>query len=335
MQENNGQQRRLYVGLHDGVCTVSSSDGGKSWTRSPVKPLAHAASRLSASHSHQGRAYLAAYESGLFRTDDAGETWRSLSSYPSDYAHSVMVHPTDPQLVYAGSEPSAIYRSENGGDSWEECGGFRAVPESANWSFHAPTRESHVRDIRIGPVDHDHMYAGVEVGGVIKSRDGGNSWRQLEGLHDDIHCIGLTPHNAQTVYVATARAPYRSDDGGDNWQPINHGVDRPYALHITVAPDNSKIVLVAVSENARRGNPKLLRSTDGGSNWSEVGSVGSGTDASDMVVALDWDPSNAQRLYAATDGGKIFSSEDQGLNWQPLPVNVGRIAVGAMVAAAG
>ena len=127
MQSNNGT-RRLYVGMHDGVCTVSSADGGKTWQQSPVQPLEHAAARLSASSSVPARAFLAAYEAGLYRTDDGGETWKSLDAYPSDYAHSVLVHPLDEQLVYAGSEPASLFRSQDGGESWEECAGFSGGP---------------------------------------------------------------------------------------------------------------------------------------------------------------------------------------------------------------
>ena len=72
-----------------------------------------------------------------------GRAWRSLETYPSAYAHSVLMHPTNPQEIYVGSEPAAVFRSKDGGETWEECIGFRAVPESSGWSFHG-TRLSHV-----------------------------------------------------------------------------------------------------------------------------------------------------------------------------------------------
>ncbi|PKB78549.1 MAG: hypothetical protein BZY88_17825 [SAR202 cluster bacterium Io17-Chloro-G9] len=334
MQTKNGMQRLLYVGMHDGVCAVSSADGGQTWRQSKVQPLAHAAARLSASASAPGRAYLAAYESRLYRTDDAGETWTSLDSYPSDYAHSVLVHPEDHQLVYAGTEPAAIYRSRDGGENWEECAEFRAVPESINWNFHAPTRDSHVRDLRMAPGNPSQMFAGIEVGGMVRSDDGGDSWQQLQGTNDDVHCIGMSPNLPRTVYVATARAPYRSDDGGETWKLINQGLERTYALHIAAAPGDARVVLLTVSANSRRGEPQLQRSTDGGETWNLVASLGSGTEPKDMVVAIDWDLADPNRVYAGTDDGRIFSSEDQGVTWKPLPVNLGTIAVGAMVVGA-
>ena len=114
----DSQNHRLYIGSHDGVSALSSSDGGKTWEASKRTPLSHAASRLAASSSNPQRAYLAAYESGMYRTDDGGTTWQHLATYPSDYAHSVLVHPDDHQRVYVGSEPATIFSSRYGGETW-------------------------------------------------------------------------------------------------------------------------------------------------------------------------------------------------------------------------
>ena len=143
MQERDDHNLKLYVGFHDGVCAITESADGQSWVRGEVTPLAHAAARLTASASSPQRAYLAAYESGVYRTDDSGHSWQHLSSYPSDHAHSVLVHPNDAQTVYVGSEPAAVFKSRNGGETWEECTGFRAVPEASprtETRFARPTR---------------------------------------------------------------------------------------------------------------------------------------------------------------------------------------------------
>ena len=204
------------------------------------------------------------------RTDDGGLTWKQLGSYPTDYAHSVLAHLSEAETVYAGSEPAALFRSSNGGDSWEECPGFRAVPESSQWYFHSETRDSHVRDLRVSPNDSNYLYAGIEVGGMVRSRDGGVSWQQLPGIDDDIHCVNLSGDRPKSVYVATANGPFRTHDEGDGWELINAGLDRRYTLHIAAAPDDADLVLVTVSTNARRQNPQFYRSTDGAAigSWS-------------------------------------------------------------------
>jgi photosystem II stability/assembly factor-like uncharacterized protein len=223
MQQEQNQPHKLYIGMHDGVCTVTSADGGQTWQQSKITPLAHAAARLSVSPAAPNHAYLAAYEAGVYRTHDSGLTWQHLSSYPSNYAHSVLMHPQEAETVYVGSEPATIFRSCDDGKTWQECTAFRAVPEAQQWFFHADTREAHVRDLRMAPHAPQCLYAGIEVGGVVGSRDSAASWRQLPGTHDDIHCISLSAARPQTIYVATARGPYRSDNEGQSWELINEG----------------------------------------------------------------------------------------------------------------
>ncbi len=323
----------IYVGMHDGVCSVSSDDGRRTWKRSSITSLPHAAARLTASPAEPRRAWLAAYEAGVYRTDDGGDSWTHLDSYPTDYAHSVLAHPEERETVYAGSEPAALFRSSDSGASWTECVGFRAVPESKEWGFHAPTRDSHVRDLRVSSRESGLLYGGIEVGGVVRSRDGGGSWQQLPGLDDDIHCLSLGTDRPQRVYAATASAPFRSDDGGEQWELINNGLLRRYTLHIAAAPDDADLVLVTVSENARRKAPQFYRSTDGGRSWSLVDGIGEGEEAEDMVVAFEWDAKSPSHVYAGTDGGKLFASDDRGETWRQLPVELPSVAVGALAVA--
>ena len=326
----SGKQHRIYVGMHDGVCAVFSPDGGETWQQGPVTDLPHAASRLAASPVNPGRAYLAAYEAGVYRTDDAGLTWKHIDSWPTDYAHSVLAHPSESETVYVGSEPAALFRSSDGGSSWQECAGFREVPESVDWGFHAETRDSHVRDLRVTPGDSACMYAGIEVGGMVRSDDAGATWKQLPGLNDDIHCVNLSRNRPGTVYVATARAPYRTDDQGDHWEIINEGLDRRYTLHIAADPEDADLVLVTVSENAGRKAPQFYRSTSGGRTWTLVEGLGEGENAQDMVVAFDWDSETPGMVYAGTDGGKLYLSRNRGETWEQLPVSLPSVAVGAL-----
>ena len=329
----SNEQCLIYVGMHDGVCSVSSQDGGKTWQQGAVTTLPHAAARLTVSPLDPKRAWLAAYEAGVYRTDDGGATWTHLETYPSDFAHSVLAGPDEVQKVYAGSEPATLFISEDGGASWSERFGFRAVPESGEWGFHAPTRDSHVRDLRVSPGDAATLYGGIEVGGVVRSQDGGYTWKQLPGLDDDIHCLSLGAGIPLRVYAATASAPFRSDDGGNKWELINGDLQRRYTLHIAAAPDDADLVLVTVSENARRKSPQFYRSTDGGRSWQLVAGLGEGEEAEDMVVAFDWDIRSPSRVYAGTDGGNLYQSIDRGETWEQLPVELPSVAVGALAVA--
>ncbi len=316
--------------MHDGVCALYHADEKDGWSQGPITPLRHAASRFSWSRANSQRAYLAAYESGVYRTDDGGTTWHSLSSYPSDYAHSVLADPSNADIIYAGSEPADVLRSRDGGETWQACAGFRAVPESEQWSFHSETRYSHVRDLRAAPYDASLLYAGIEVGGVIRSADGGGTWEQCTGPDPDIHFVNPSASCPGRVYIATASGPYRSDDGGKTWEMLDKGLERTYTLHIASANDDPDLVLVTVSRNAGRALPQFYRSEDGGRHWDLIEQIGKDED---MVVAIDWDPEEPSRVYAGTDSGNIYCSDDRGLNWTRLPVELGSLAVGALVVA--
>ena len=102
MNNDKDSNRRIYVGSHTGVCALNTSDGGLTWEQGKLTPLANAAALLSVSPVDPNRAYLVAYESGVFKTGDGGDTWRKLSSYPTGYAHSVLAHPENPGLLFVG-----------------------------------------------------------------------------------------------------------------------------------------------------------------------------------------------------------------------------------------
>ena len=79
-----------------------------------------------------------------------GATWiPTLRHTP----HSVLAHTEERDTIYVGSEPATVFRSADGGSTWDEFAGFRAVPEASDWGFHSPTRDSHVRDLRFAPND--------------------------------------------------------------------------------------------------------------------------------------------------------------------------------------
>ena len=288
------QATRLHIGTVDGIRTLDVDRDSGGLNMVGELKLEHAAARISVSGSRPGRVYLAAYESGLWRSDDGGASWRSLTSYPEPYAHSVVVDPGDADLLYVGAEPATLYRSPDGGESWEECRAFVGIPEASQWGFHG-SRKSHVRELRFRPGDRGSIYAGIEVGGIVRSRDGGSTWEQLSGTDPDIHTIHISESNPETVYTATANGPYRSDDGGGSWRLVNSGLAKRYSVPISVAPEDHRRVLASVSDNAgRRSGARAYVSSDAGESWRQL-TIGADDD---MVIAYAWDPDDANRVYA-------------------------------------
>ena len=178
----------------------------------------------------------------------------------------------------------------------------------------------------MAPHDADCLYAAIEEGGMVRSHDGGATWKQLPGIHDDVHCIALSGARPKSLYVATSRAPYRTDDEGDNGKVINGGVDVTYALHIAAAPDDADQVLLTASGNSCRETPQFYPSIDGDRNWKAITSVAKN---GDMVVAFEWDLQSPGTVYAGTESGTIIRSQDHGETWQQLAVALPKLAVGA------
>lgn len=330
MHEAGMRVTTLLIGLHEGVVSLAGDDGGASWRQGPITPLAHAAAKIVSSPSDPKRAYLAAYEAGVYRTDDLGVTWRRLDRYPTTHAHSLAVHPSNADLLYVGSEPASVFVSTDGGETWDECSTFRDVPEAGEWSFHWEGRHGHVRDLRMAAHDPNIIFAGIEVGGVIRSTDGGRNWEQLTGPDPDVHTIQIDSAHPGTVLVATAAGPYRSDDNGDSWEYVDNGLERSHTIPLAMSPDDPERILVGAASSARRQDAEPYLSTNGGRAWRRLEGVGS---SDDMVIAWAWDPAHLGRVYAGTDNGKLYSSNDHGESWSLLDVALPRVAVGALAVA--
>ena len=317
----------LLVGTRRQVCRVGWTAHGKAELLGEPTPLPHAAARLAVCRTQPQVVYLAAYEAGVWRSDDGGASWQRLEAYPVQHAHSVAVHPQDAALVYVGSEPAAIFCSRDGGATWQECSRFRQLPEAKQWHFYAP-RQAHVRELVMAPDDSAYLYAGLEVGGVVRSTDGGATWQQLHGPHEDVHSLSVTPAQPRVIYAGTARWPWRSNDGGTSWTAIGTGLPYQYTVPVAVAPDNPDLVLVACSTGFQRQKSRMARSSDGGRSWQEPVWLGPDTD---MAVAIAWDASDPRVVYAGTDGGMLYRSTDRGATWQALEVTLDSVAVGSLV----
>lgn len=321
---------QLYVGTHDGVLALTSLDDGTTWSQGPITTLDHAAAKIAVASSQPNRAYLAAYESGVYRTDDCGQTWQSVGAYPVDHAHSIVADPSNADIAYAGSEPAMVFKTTNAGASWTRLDSFAQVDGSGEWSFHWEGRHGHVRALALAPKQPNVVFAGIEVGGLVASQDGGATWRAVPGTDRDVHTIAFAESHPARIYAATAKGPFRSDDSGQTWTPIMEGLDRRHSIPIAAAPDDPDRVLMGVAESARRKNAQACLSNDGGASWHVLDGL---TDPDDMVIAFAWHPTDRRTAFAATDLGKLHVSRDHGETWQQTAVTLPRIAVAAMAAA--
>src|SRR5690606_29102921 len=148
-----------------------------------------------------GRIFAGSRGRGVWRGDDGGASWSS-ADLPARDVFSLAVSPAD-GAVYAGTEPSMIFRSDDGGSSWRELDALRRLPSAPTWSFPPRPWTSHVRWIAPNPRDADLLLAGIELGGLMRSTDGGATWEDHRpGAQKDVHALAWHPAAAERAYEA-------------------------------------------------------------------------------------------------------------------------------------
>jgi hypothetical protein len=150
--------------------------------------------------------------------------------------------------VYAGTEPSRLFRSDDHGKSWAELGALLDLPSRPNWSFPPRPWTSHVRWIAPSPSDADLLLVGIELGGLMRSADGGQAWQDHRpGAQPDVHSLAWHPRAPGRAYEAGGGGAAFSTDAGESWQPADEGRDRHYTWSVAVDPDDADCWYVSAS----------------------------------------------------------------------------------------
>ena len=209
-----------------------SPDGGDSWQR--VRDGLHGESRvygLAGAPEPSRAPMFAGAEDGIYKSRDGGQSFTRLDS-PMNACEvwKIAIDPTDPDIIFAGTRPAALYRSTDGGQNWRKLPAD-IVEECPNVGV------PRVTALTVDPSDHRVVWAGIEVDGVRRSTDGGESWSRItNGVYDlDIHDIAVTVNggdNSADQHAAARSSP--AAIGGESWRGL--GVRDQFALPLLPRP---------------------------------------------------------------------------------------------------
>jgi hypothetical protein len=267
---------------------------------------------------------------GAWRTDDAGHEWQTAGTALEETSLSAIAA-GDGGLVFAGADPSALYRSEDGGDSWEDLPALLALPSAPTWSFPPRPDTSHVRWITLDPASDDRVYVCIEAGALVRSADGGRTWTdRVEGGPWDTHTLATHPAAPGRLYsaagdgfMAPGRGYNESRDGGETWTQPDEGIERHYLYGMAVDPGDPDTILVSAANSPmaahdyRAADATVYRRSGAGP-WREVRD-GLPDPAGSTRATLAASPAEPGVFYAAGNRG-LFRSADAGATWEQLPV---------------
>ncbi len=349
----------LLVGTRKGVWILQGDSQRKQWdARGPIF-LGHITNHVVLDPRDRTTLLMAASTGHLgptvFRSEDLGASWKEASEPPAfpkgdrlDRALKRVFwltpgHADEPGVWYAGGTPQAMFRTHDGGDTWEPFSGWNDHPMWETWCEWPEEQTpdgSMLHSINVDPRDREHMYVGLSGGGVFETTDGGRDWHPLnkgvamdffpgeppEFGHDP-HCVRLHPQRPDRVYQQNHCGIYRIDRPSDTWVRIGDNMPRdvgdigfPVELHprdpdtVWVFPMDGSDVWPRTSPD---GRPAVFRTRDAGVSWQRLDD-GLPERAWFTVKrqAMTTDDADPVGVYFGTTSGELWASTDEGAHWR-------------------
>lgn len=274
---------------------------------------------------------LAGTRDGVYRSDDLGDSWQDANQgLDTHHIRWLAYHPEISDFELAGTEPAGIYISRDGGESWQAAPELEELRQRFGWYLPYSPAAGCVRGFALHGED---IYAAVEVGGVLVSRDGGESWKLADGsrdyphsapppfIHPDVHSIAVHPTTAQMLYAPTGGGFYRSWDGGSTWTQLYHC----YCRAVWVDPADPEHILLGPADSVDR-NGRIEQSLDGGRSWQPA--------SADLEVP--WSNHMVERfvqvedeMLAVLSNGDLLSAPSASLEWRRILPDIKGVAAAA------
>jgi hypothetical protein len=351
---------RLLVGTHKGAFVLTSDERRKDWKIEGPHFAGWDVYHVNGSPAEPNRLY-ASTSRGWFgqviqRSDDGGKTWNPVgnefhyegatnthkwydnSDHPYEFLRVWHLEPslTDPDTVYAGVEDAALFKSTNGGTSWEELSGLRTHKTAPTWAPGAGGLCLHT--IILDPTKPERIITAISSAGSFRSDDSGQTWKPINhGLRSSyipdpdaevghcVHHLAMHPSHPNTLFMQKHWDVMRSDDAGDSWHEVSGNLPTDFGFAIDVhAHEPETIYVVPITSDSDHfvmdGKLRVYRSRSGGNEWE---ALTKGLPQKDCYVnvlrdAMAVDTAESCGVYFGTTGGQVYASADSGDSWTAI-----------------
>lgn len=333
--ESSALSDRVLVGTIDGVRVIERTAAG--WAAT-----GHV---LEGNHVHalvfeeQSGTWLAGIrKGGVFASTDGGATWEPRDAgLTTRNVYSMSKAVVDGRVrLFLGTEPSALFISDDLGGSWTEIPSFKDVPSRENWTFPGPPHESHLKHIGFAPNDTNTIWGSIEQGALMKSTDGGQTWRDFTNMYVDVHRCVVHPDNPNRLYVTGGQGLWISDDAGETWaNPFSRGSEEGgYPDQLVYKPSDPSYMIISAGQKSppawkeETAGSRISRSRDGGLTW-EIVRKGLPDRMNHSVEAMCLEEAGDRvQIFAATTGGRVLHSADAGETWKTVVTGLAPVSKG-------
>lgn len=351
---------RVLVGTRKGAFVLTSNETRKQWNVSGPHFAGWEIYHVKGSPADPNRIY-ASQSTDWFgqliqRSDDGGNTWAPVGSefaydgvpgthqwydgtqHPWEFKRVWLLEPssTDPDTVYAGVEDAALFRTSDGGQTWQELPALREAKGSL-WQPGAGGMCLHT--ILLDPNNADRIFVAISAAGAFRTDDGGKIWQPAtRGLKSDyelpdpgaevghcVHSIAMHPSHNNVLFMQKHWDVMRSDDAGDNWYEVSGNLPSDFGFPIAVhAHEPETIYVVPIKSDSEHyppeGKLRVYRSRTGGNEWE---ALTSGLPQENCYVnvlrsAMAVDTLDSCGVYFGTTGGQVYVSPDSGDTWTAI-----------------
>ena len=351
---------RVLVGTRKGAFVLTADGKRKSWDVSGPHFAGWEMYHVKGSPADPNRIY-GSQSSGWFgqqvqRSNDGGKTWEPVNNkfvyegvpgthqwydgtpHPWEFKRVWHFEPSldDPDTVYAGIEDAAIFKSTDGGQSWNELPGLREHGSGPKWQPGAGGMCLHT--ILLDPADAKRMYIAISAAGAFRTDDGGATWKPINrGLHSQyipdptaevghcVHRIAMHRSRPNTLFMQKHWDVMRSDDAGEQWHEVSGDLPTDFGFVIDVNTNEPETVyVVPIKSDAEHyvheGKLRVYRSKTGGNEWEPLtkGLPQENCYVNVLRDAMCVDSLDPCGVYFGTTGGQVYGSPDGGDSWSAI-----------------